>query len=115
MAIQTLFIGISVNLPDIDTLESLDFDSPSLFDYDIVIADVPTQITFQNAQFQQAIEMRKFGVAIPDDEMVKMSTLARKNDIAKKISKGAVIKNVHFIGDKVWNVLKKFKNPQEQG
>lgn len=54
--------------------------------YDVVIADVPTQVTFQNAQFQQALEMRKFGVAIPDDEMVLMSTLSRKNDIAKKMT-----------------------------
>lgn len=54
--------------------------------YDVVIADVPTSITFQNAQFSQAIELRKFGVAIPDDEMVKMSTLARKGEIAKKLS-----------------------------
>lgn len=54
--------------------------------YDIVIADVPTQITFQNAQFQQALDMRKFGVQIPDDEMVLMSTLSRKNEISKKIS-----------------------------
>ncbi len=53
--------------------------------YDVVIADVPTQITFQNAQFAQAIEMRKFGVMIPDDEMVLMSTLSRKNDIAKRL------------------------------
>lgn len=54
--------------------------------YDVVIADVPTQITFQNAQFSQAIEMRKFGVEIPDDEMVLMSTLSRKAEIAKKLS-----------------------------
>lgn len=54
--------------------------------YDVVIADIPTQVTFQNAQFQQALEMRKFGVNIPDDEMVRMSTLARKEEIAKKIS-----------------------------
>lgn len=54
--------------------------------YDIVIADVPTQITFQNAQFQQALDMRKFGVNVPDDEMVMMSTLSRKQEIAKKIS-----------------------------
>lgn len=51
--------------------------------YDTVVADVPTQITFQNAQFSQAVEMRKFGVMIPDAEMVKMSTLSRKNEIAK--------------------------------
>jgi hypothetical protein len=54
--------------------------------YDIVIADVPTQVTFQNAQFQQALELRKYGIMIPDDEMVLMSTLARKNDIAKRLA-----------------------------
>jgi regulator of replication initiation timing len=54
--------------------------------YDVVVADVPTQITFQNAQFSQAIEMKKYGVNIPDDEMVLMSTLSRKHEIAKKIS-----------------------------
>ena len=54
--------------------------------YDVVIADVPTQITFQNSQFAQAIELRKFGVQIPDDEMVKMSSLARKNEIAKRMA-----------------------------
>jgi hypothetical protein len=53
--------------------------------YDVVIADVPTQITFQNAQFSQAIEMRKFGVMIPDAEMVRMSTLSRKTEIAKQL------------------------------
>lgn len=54
--------------------------------YDVVIADVPTAITFQNSQFAQAIEMRKFGVEIPDEEMVLMSTLARKSVIADKLS-----------------------------
>lgn len=53
--------------------------------YDVVIADVPTQITFQNSQFAQAIEMRKFGVQIPDAEMIRMSTLSRKNEIAKQL------------------------------
>lgn len=53
--------------------------------YDVVIADVPTQITFQNAQFAQAIEMRKYGVAIPDAEMIRMSSLSRKNEIAKMV------------------------------
>jgi hypothetical protein len=54
--------------------------------YDVVIADVPTQITFQNAQFAQAIELKKYGVQIPDSEMILMSTLSRKNDIAKQVS-----------------------------
>jgi hypothetical protein len=54
--------------------------------YDVVIADVPTQVTFQNAQFQQALEMRKYGIAIPDHEMVRMSTLARRNQIAESMA-----------------------------
>ena len=53
--------------------------------YDIVVSDVPTQVTFQNSQFAQAIEMRKYGIEIPDDEMILMSSLSRKNKIAKKV------------------------------
>jgi hypothetical protein len=84
--------GQSINTPL--TINQEDPDTSSLINdvtvgkYDVVIADVPTQITFQNAQFSQAIEMRKFGVQIPDDEMVRMSTLSRKNEIAKKIEGG---------------------------
>lgn len=54
--------------------------------YDVVVADVPTNVTFQNAQFREAIEMRKFGIQIPDDEMIRLSTLSRKEDIAKRVS-----------------------------
>lgn len=84
--------GEDVNQPVIINQEQPDATSlindVTVGKYDVVIADVPTQITFQNAQFAQAIEMRKFGVQIPDDEMVKMSTLSRKNEIAKKIEGG---------------------------
>lgn len=54
--------------------------------YDVVVSDIPTQITFQNAQFQQALEMRKYGIMIPDTEMIKMSSLTRKNEIAEQMS-----------------------------
>lgn len=54
--------------------------------YDVVIADVPTQVTFQNAQFAQAVELRKYGINIPDDEMIKMSGISRKNEIAKRVT-----------------------------
>jgi hypothetical protein len=55
-------------------------------EYDVVISDVPTQVNYQQGQLQEAIELRKYGVTIPDDEMVKLSTLTRKNEIAKRIS-----------------------------
>lgn len=53
--------------------------------YDVVISDVPDQVTFQNSQFAQAVEMRKFGVEIPDDIMVRLSSLSNKNEIAKRM------------------------------
>lgn len=75
---------VDINVPDPDTGEILNDVTKGR--YDVVIADVPTQITFQNAQMAQAIELRKFGVAIPDDEMVRMSTMTRKDKIAEKLS-----------------------------
>jgi hypothetical protein len=54
--------------------------------YDVVISDIPDQVTFQNTQFAQAIEMRKFGIEIPDDVMVRLSSLSSKNEIAKRMS-----------------------------
>lgn len=76
--------AVTINQEDETTGEIL--NNLSVGKYDVVVADVPTQITFQNAQFQQALELRKFGIAIPDDEMVKLSTLARKNEIAKRMT-----------------------------
>lgn len=54
--------------------------------YDVVISDIPDQVTFQNTQFSQAIEMRKFGIEIPDDIMVRLSSLSSKNEIAKRMA-----------------------------
>lgn len=54
--------------------------------YDIVISDVPTQVTYLDAQFTQGLELRKYGINIPDDEMIRMSTLTRREEIAKKVS-----------------------------
>lgn len=78
--------AVTINQEDPNTHEII--NDVTVGKYDIVIADIPTQITFQNAQFQQALDMRKFGVQIPDDEMIRMSTLARKQEIAKKVEGG---------------------------
>lgn len=77
-------VTINQDHPSVDGL----INDVTVGKYDVVIADVPTQITFQNAQFAQAIEMKKFGVQIPDAEMVRMSTLSRKNEIAKQLEGG---------------------------
>jgi len=31
-------------------------------------------------------------------------------DAAKKATRGIVVKNIHFVGDKIWNFIKKLKN-----
>ena len=49
--------------------------------YDVVITEQPMQVTFQNSQFQQALEMRKAGVNIPDPVMVRYSNLSDKHEI----------------------------------
>lgn len=54
--------------------------------YDIVISDVPTQVTYLDAQLSQALELKKFGINIPDDEMIRMTTLTRREEIAKRMT-----------------------------
>ena len=52
-------------------------------DYDVVIADMPAQTTELNAQLAQAVEMRKFGVEIPDSFMVQYSDLKDKEKLSE--------------------------------
>ena len=82
---QTINTPVTINQEDQTTDSSALINDITVGKYDVVIADVPTQITFQNAQFAQAVELRKFGVQIPDAEMVRMSTLSRKAEIAKQL------------------------------
>ena len=49
--------------------------------YDVVITEQPMQITFQNSQFQQALEMMKAGAPIPPAVLVRYSNLADKQEI----------------------------------
>ncbi len=49
--------------------------------YDVVVTEQPMQITWQNSQYQQALDMRKAGIAIKDQFVVKYSNLADKYDV----------------------------------
>ena len=49
--------------------------------YDVVITEQPAQVTFENSQFKQALEMKQAGVAIPDPTLIKHSNLADKQEI----------------------------------
>lgn len=59
-------------------------------EYDVVISEQPTAITFESAQFEQAMRMRaEAGILIPDDVLVRSSTLADKADIVKRMAERA--------------------------
>lgn len=49
--------------------------------YDVVITETPIHATFADGQFDQVMEMRKNGVALPDTTVVKYSNLSDKHEI----------------------------------
>lgn len=54
-------------------------------DYDTVVSEQPMAVTFEEGQFQQAMEMRKAGVMLPDTVVVQSSTLSRKAEIVEEM------------------------------
>lgn len=50
-------------------------------EYDVVIAEVPLQVTFENSQFLQAIELIDKGAPIPWPFVLRYSNLANKQEI----------------------------------
>lgn len=53
--------------------------------YDVVVAEVPMQITYENSQFTQALEIRKAGIAVPDWAVIKHSNLSDKGEILQEM------------------------------
>lgn len=51
--------------------------------YDVVVTSQPIQVTFDAGQFNQGIEMRREGVAIPDWVLVKHSNLEERGEVIK--------------------------------
>lgn len=49
--------------------------------YDTVVDSVPMQITFENSQFMQAMEIKKVVPGLPDRTIIKNSSLADKAEI----------------------------------
>ena len=57
----------------------------TLGEYDTVVTAVPARDSFEETQFQEAIQLRELGIAIPDDVIVEHSHLNRKAEVAKRI------------------------------
>jgi hypothetical protein len=55
-------------------------------EYDAVVTTQPSQVTFQNSQFQQAVELRKLLPEFPGDVLVRYSSLADKRDILEQMA-----------------------------
>lgn len=53
--------------------------------YDVVVSEQPMQITFENSQFTQALEIRKAGISVPDWAVVKHSNLSDKQEILSEM------------------------------
>lgn len=53
--------------------------------YDVVITEVPVQVTFQNSQFQQVLEMTKAGIPGLAKYLIRYSNLADKQTIIKDL------------------------------
>lgn len=54
-------------------------------EYDIVITSQPMQVTFDNSQFNQVIEMRDKGINIPDPFVIRYSNLSDKEEIIQSL------------------------------
>lgn len=54
-------------------------------EYETVVTEQPMQVTFENSQFTQAMEMRKNGIGIPETSVVRKSNLSDKADIIEQM------------------------------
>ena len=54
-------------------------------EYDVVITEQPMQVTFENSQFTQIMEMREKGVRIPDPFVLRHSNITEKQEIIEAL------------------------------
>jgi len=54
-------------------------------EYSVVITDMPARDSYEESQFQEAVQLRELGIAVPDAVLVENSHLARKEEIAAAI------------------------------
>lgn len=56
-------------------------------EYEVVVSDVPARDSYEESQFQEAVQLRDLGIAIPDSVLVENSHLSRKAEIAADLKK----------------------------
>lgn len=55
-------------------------------EYSVTVSSIPARETFEESQFEQAVQLRELGVALGDEILIENSHLARKHEIAKEMS-----------------------------
>ncbi|MBP8789154.1 MAG: hypothetical protein KBH41_17110 [Azonexus sp.] len=65
------------------------FNDMTAGEYDTVITEQPMQVTFENSQFTQVMEMRTAGVNIPDNSVIRHSNLSDKHEIMQQMEGAA--------------------------
>ncbi len=75
-----------VNQPDPNEPADAEMFDLTSGEYDYAITDTPGNVTFQNSQYNQALEMRKEGIALPDHVVIKHSNLEDKNKVIKEMA-----------------------------
>jgi hypothetical protein len=55
-------------------------------EYAVTVTSIPARETFEESQFEQAVQLRELGVEIGDEILIENSHLSRKHEIAKEIS-----------------------------
>lgn len=73
---QTEEIQLNYPQPDNRILNDL-----TIGEYDVIVTEAPAQITFENSQFLQAIELNEKGANIPWPFIIRYSNLANKQEI----------------------------------
>jgi hypothetical protein len=73
-------IRVNVQSPEGRVINDL-----TLGEYDVAITDVPLTDTFEQSQFDEAVQLRELGIAIPDHVLIEASKLSKKQEIAQAL------------------------------
>lgn len=79
-------VNESLAINQFDQATGMYFNDMTAGEYSVVITEQPMQVTFENSQFTQALELRKEGVQIPDTVVVRHSNLSDKHEIIQQMS-----------------------------
>lgn len=78
-------VNVYLHQPDPNDQDGDIFD-PTSGEYDFAVDTQSTAVTFQHSQFNQALEMKKNGVSIPDSVLVENSSLNNKPKILESMA-----------------------------